>query len=821
LTSPTSKLVVSAIVLTAVAYVSMRPVGPAPALGDFLDPARGVWGVAYSAELPAEQVSRIPGLDGEVTVVYDDRHVPHIFANTVSDAYRAQGWVVARDRLFEMELQTRATAGTLTELVGERALPGDRASRQLGLAWAAERDWARSHGASFLRPMEAYAEGVQAYIRSMRPADLPIEYHLFGAEPLMWEAVHTAYLLNRMGRTLAFSATERRKAYVAARVGREAADALIPVNSPIQEPIEPHDGTRFVPTHIPPPGEPDPASAVQVRALRAFLDPFEDSRGYDGPVNGSNNWVVGPSRSETGNPILSGDPHLSLTLPSIWYEVHLVVPGELDVYGVTLAGTPGVVIGFNRDVAWSFTNTGNDVLDYYRERLDDEENPTRYMLDGEWRPLEQRVETYRDGAGDVIAVDTLVHTHRGPVLDIDGHPTSIRWTVLEGSGGFPGPMAGNTAGSVEEWMEIMAGWQAPNQNGIVADRDGHIGIQSAGFYPVRPDPTTGDWFYDGTTTRSDWQGRLERFPRSVDPEQGYLASANQQPVDPAAFGAFMGGDWPAPWRAMTINGLLRSKERHSAADLHAYQTHPTGARVTVFLPALLDAAQRLAEAGTSTPETAEAAALLAEWNGGYTPDNERAALFEEAMTQLQRHLWDELDDENGRRRATPGTDVTWALLDQPESPWWDDRSTEAVEDRDAFIGLSLSRALGSLRERRGPEGEGGWAWGTVLPKNVYHLLGIPALSRTNLPVTGGPSLLSPNSGGGTHGASWRMVVELGDEIRPRGTYPGGQSGNPLSPSYDDRMDHWVAGELEALHFPRTSDELTGTLSRLTLTGGAR
>ena len=815
----------SALVLAATVWVGARSVGPLPALGPFLDPANGVWGVAGTAELPSRQDAVIPGLQGNVRVVYDDRRVPHIYASSVEDAYRAQGWVVARDRLFQLELQARATAGRLTELVGAAALEADRTARGLALAEAADRSWAEIRDRPELGGvLTAYAEGVNAYLATLDPADRPLEYHLLSAEPAPWEPRYTLYLLKRMGWTLSLATDERSRAAAAARVGREAAAALFPDDSPIQEPIVPNGGTRYTEDVIPPPGSPDPAARAAATAWAALEPPLERSRTGDGPVLGSNNWAVGPTRSASGVPILAGDPHLGLTLPSIWYEVHLVVPGALDVYGVTLVGTPGVVIGFNRDVAWTFTNNRADVVDLFRERLDDPEAPRRYMLDGAWADLDLRVEEYRDRTGALLATDTLLGTHRGPVQVDDDVPTSLRWTVLDDQGADQGEVRALTrlvrARSVGEWMDATASWYAPIQNGLVADRHGHIAIRSPGYYPVRPDSAPGTWFRDGTTRASDWIGSLgpEHVPTAVDPEQGYLASANQQPVDPEMDDTYLGTDWPAPWRALTINGLLRAKDRHTPEDLASYQTWPSSARAEAFVSAFLAAAHARMEPGSDGTPTA-AATHLASWDLRYDRENPGPILFETAMEELADRLFDELADEEGRREVTPGTDVIWALLEQPDSPWWDVGSTDAVETRDRILAESLEAAFQGLQDRFGDPGPA-WRWGDHRHMRIMHLLGIPAFSRSGLSVQGGPGLLNPSSGSGTHGASWRMVVELGDEIRARGTYPGGQSGNPVSAGYADRLPLWVDGRLADLRFPAPEGTLEDQgLARSTLVLG--
>ena len=797
----------SATLLALCLYVGVRPVGPIPPLGDFLDPAKGVWASARSATLPDEVTHTVPALSGEVRIVYDDRRVPHIFAESVEDVVSGLGYAVARDRLFQLELQTRATAGTLTELVGEAAIAADRQSRRLALAWSAEQYYSKIEpGSELMAYPEAYADGVNAWMSEMSPADVPVEYHLLGRVPMAWQPQHSLYLLKRMGWTLSMSNTERRKNAAAALVGREAADGLFPVNAPIQEPIQPNGlgEARFAPLTLPPPGEPAPEMIAQAEALREFLGPMDGGVDDNGEtVLGSNNWAIGPSRSAEGHAILAGDPHLDFSLPSIWYEAHLVVPGELDVYGVTMPGIPAITIGFNRDVAWSFTNTGSDVMDLYRETVDDIDHPQSYRLDGEWRPFNQRIETYRNPNGSVLAVDTILHTHRGPVSRSAGVYVSLRWTVLEDPGELLALMGLNRAGSVNEWMAAMESWVAPTQNGLVADRQGNIAMLSSGLYPIRPPGTTGDWAYDGATSSNDWEGwyPVSSYPGSVNPDQGYLTSSNQQPVDPQNDDRYLGANWPSPWRAMRINQLLRADSVFTAADLSRFQTDPGSPRADVFVQAFLNAVGGLGR-------RSEAGQLLAEWDRRYTKENTRAALFELAMNELAGRTWDELVDGSGSRVATPRTAILATLLTDPENVWWDDRSTPGVvESRDDILVASLDAALQSAREAYGPESEGGWVWSRVANANVVHFLGISAFSAVNLPIRGGPETLNPNSGNGRNGASWRMVVELGDEIEGRGTYPGGQSGHPLSPTYLDRLEDWVGGQLQPLHFPRTVEEL--------------
>lgn len=691
-------------ILALALYAGARPIGPAPALGPFLDPANGVWAVAASAELPRSAAARIPGLGAPVRVVYDDRAVPHIFAASELDVARALGYVVARDRLFQMELQTLAASGRLTEIAGARALPLDREMRELGLPRVAERKLAAlDPNSDGMRAARAFAEGVNAWIDGMAPRDLPLEYRLLGRRPVRWEPVNSLHLLNRMGWTLAYSDDERVRLRAQARVGRDAADALFPVVSRIQEPIQPNGqrGPRWDTRPLPPPGAPDTAAILADR--QAPIPP---------DVLGSNNWAVAPARTAAGRALLAGDPHLELTLPSIWYETHLVVPGQLDVYGVTVPGAPFIVIGFNRDVAWTFTNTQSDVVDYYVETVDDPVSPTTYSLDGEWRPLERRVETYRGEGGEVVAVDTVRYTHRGPLRRAGragqgAQWLSVRWTLYDPMNESDAFVGAERARTVAEWMRAMEPYSVPAQNMLVADRTGTIAIRSTGHFPIRPGDGRGDVLRDGSTRASDWTGfwPVAEYPQAVNPAQGFLASANQQPVDPAVNPRYIGSNWYPPWRAMRINALLRADYAVTPDAMRRYQTDPGSARADAFAPAFLEAARRHGAAtsganggaanGGSTDGSmlARAAALLAEWDQRYTKDNERAVLFEYAMGELGSRLWDELRAPAGGRgddgpEPRPADAITAVLLADSASVWWDDRRTPAVERRDDILAAS-------------------------------------------------------------------------------------------------------------------------------------
>ena len=802
----------SSLVLGALLWVGARGVGPLPPAGPLLDPANGALALSRTSELPAQMKGVVPGLAGVVTVTYDDRGVPHISATSMGDAYRAMGWVVARDRLFQMELQVRAAAGTVSEF-NARALAVDTTARRIGLAWGAERRYALlKPGSKEMESLEAYTAGVNAYIDQMRPSELPIEYRLVGRKPLRWHPKNAFYFLARMSQTLSFILPELNILKAQLLVGRAAAEQLYAVNAPIQEPIVPNGQrtTRFDLAPLPPPGAGDSSVLGAARGLALGLSAFGAASELE-PTNraASNNWVVGPKRTKAGFAILAGDPHLELSLPSIWYEVHLVVPGQVDAYGYTFAGTPSIVLGFNRDVAWSATNTGADVADFYKETVDDALNPTKYQVDGEWRAIERKEERYRGPAGEVLRLDTLRFTHRGPLRKIGSLWLSMRWTALDTNnanaslGAF---QAAQTATSVATLMAALAPYPGPAQNFVMADRAGNIGIRSTGLFPIRPADGSGLAFRDGSTSASDWTGywAVKDYPQSVNPSQGFLASANQQPVDPRMSARYFGAEWPSPWRAMRINQRLRSDSAWTPNKIRLMQVDSGSARADFFVPYFLDAVLRLGAAGRSSNDLARTASLLAEWSRSYTPSDKRAVLFEAAMDRLSALTWDELvprDTASTMRPRTPGGPTLARLLRDPTSPWWDDRRTLAVESRDDILAKALTLGFADVVARHGRDPNGDdWRWANTSPMKLHHLLRIDPFSALNVAARSGPETIAPRAIGGTYSASERLVVEMGPTVHAWTTYPGGQSGNPFSSLYKDRLVKWAAGRLDTAIF---------------------
>ena len=842
--SMTTRRLVTAALCAAVGigttYVGVVGAGPLPPLGGLLSPAVGLWANAVD-DLPVEATSRIPSLDGTVDVRYDSRSVPHIFATTDADAMRALGYVTARDRLFQLEIQSRAGEGTLTELVGDAALPADQETRRLGMPRSAERKW-RDIGESTPsgKLLLAYAEGVNAYRTALSPRQWPMEYKLLNRAPREWLPLHSVHVLNRMGYTLARGPGELELLEARALVGDAAANALMEENSPVQEPIQPvsRNAARVALSAIPTPGAPDSMAARMVASLRstpgatsAGMSPLSWLKDTDPTVEqarafASNNWAVAPSRSANGHAMLAGDPHLELTLPSIWYEVHIVVPGSIEIGGVSIPGLPGVPIGYSRAVAWSATNTGADVMDFWREKVDTDTAPTAYELDGVMTKFaDTRIETYRDKVGHIIDTDTIYYTHRGPMQRQGREWLSMRWTVLESGKELEGYFAAFHATSAPAFLDSMARYyQAPAQNFITADTSGTIMIRSTGRYPVRTDSGRGTEVREGWFTKNDWIGDwpVARYPQGNNPAQGYLASANQQPIDPQQDALYLGPDPNFEiWRALQINRLLRADSTVTVDEMRGFHTNPGSVRADLLVPALVSAARARIAAGDTSQSLKAAEALLSSWDRQYTRVNTGARLFETAVGQTTARLYDEFIPAKSQTRVvTPSESRLLQLLADSANAWWDDRRTSDVrEDRNVILAQALRAAYDTLVTEYGDPAKTPWTWGRVAPAKPNHLLRLAGFAASEMPIDGGRGTLNPSvsSKRANFGASWRMVVEMDTEPRIHAVYPGGQSGNPASSRYLDRYAMWANGQLDSVRTPRSAKDLAASDTRAVLT----
>ncbi len=747
-----------------------------PPLGALLDPAGGVYALARASP-PASERLALAGLDGEVEVVRDRRGVPHIFATTDADAVRALGFVTAQDRLFQMDFIARVAAGRLSEAVGASALDTDRFLRRTGMEWGARRNWnaIEKEGGIERDVLGWYAEGVNAFIAQMRPADVPVEMRLLGYAPERWTPLHTLRILQYMAFDLSFDRNEPRLS--ALRAGLDSLDfeRLFPVHSPLVVPIVPTPGGGA--------------------SLPATVEPYPDASLFEGssgpaegfiPGKGSNNWAVWGARSATGMPLLAGDMHLSLTLPAIWYEAHLATPG-FNTYGVTVPGAPLPVEAYNDYIGWTFTNTGADQIDHYRLTVNREN--TAYLFDGLWHDFEMVPDTLGVLRGAAV-VDTLRYTHLGPVMDVDGQPVALRWTAHGRSRTMRALWNMHHATNLAEFEKATRDWDTPMQNILYAGRDGHIAIRSTGHLPVRAQGT-GSGLLDGTTSRNAWTGRVpfDQLPHAVDPERGWLSSTNQDPAD-ASYPYYLGRDWYSNLRSLRIARLLDARPQHSADDLKRYQADVHVMQFELMKP-LLDTLTALA------PRADSLRALLVAWDGEAVRDAAAPLAFYVFHETLRRRVWDEPVFARRRPAFVP---LYLLLRDTPGSPLLDRPDTPIREDAALLLRGVLAEAADSLRARFGPPAS--WRWGAVHGAVFEHLTqsdALAAFSRGPFPYPGFAETLSPAADlETTHSASWRVVVDFSAQPpQGWGVYPGGQSGNPFSPHYDD----FIGTYLDFRHYP--------------------
>ena len=439
------KFLSSLIVAGGLIYFLDRPIGAIPALGKLLSPFEGFWQNGESKVPVSEMDLQLEGLKGNVSVKFDENHVPHIFAENDEDLFYVQGYLVAKDRLWQMQFYTMVAAGRLTEAVGDKALDFDRYNRRLGMAETAKKIATEMVKDPLSKSMvESYSKGVNAYIKQLKYKDLPIEYKILGYMPEEWSPEKSALLLQQMRSTLNGGSDDYKMSNILAKYGSDVVKNLFP-DYPVEEsPIIPA-GTKwdFKPLPIPT----APAQVSTTTESTVLNIPSEKDEALNLPIPspkpeiGSNNWAVSGSKSAMGLPILANDPHLQLTLPSIWYQMQLVSP-TVNVYGVCLPGSPGITIGFNKDVAWGVTNVGSDVMDFYKIRFKDK-TMKEYWYNGAWKATTMKIEEFKIKGKKESVKDTVYYTHHGPILYNEGQkvfrnvaPTgcAMRWIAHETTG---------------------------------------------------------------------------------------------------------------------------------------------------------------------------------------------------------------------------------------------------------------------------------------------------------------------------------------------------------------------------------------------------
>ncbi len=808
--------------ITVAAFVALnRPIGLVPPLGKFLSPFSGFWRNGSIHDRIPDQVE-LPGLSANVTVVWDSRMIPHIFADNDHDLYLAQGFVTARHRLWQMEFQTLAAAGRLSEVLGERTVEYDRFQRRIGMLASAEQGVDAIMSEPETRDaINAYLLGVNHYISTLTPADLPVEYKLLDYKPQTATPLQLALLLKYFQYDLTFNTQDFAIERSLQLLDAETFRFWYPTHPPYDDPIVPK-GTRWnfkpiaprVPQPTPHPlgqhaerrtsldRKPGGVSSHDATPQFAFRANAPDPN--DGQVRGSNNWAVAPDRTLAGNALLAFDPHLTLYLPSLWYEVQLHAPG-INVYGVTPPGTPGVVFGFNQDIAWGATNAEDDLIDWYRLDLRDDYREYRYQEN--WLSTSTRFETIKV-RGKKAVVDTVYYSHHGPVVYRDGEPrffeaiapnTALRWTAHEPTNDLLGLMRVNRASDVSSFAAALSELRSPQLNFALAARSGDIGIWHTGMYPIRRQDVR--WgVKDGTRPQDEWGGWIprEHLPTSINPQRGWVSSANQKATD-ATYPYYMIWDFVSVDRASRINEELARLDNATTEDMKQLQLDVFNRHAREVLPTMLASVDQ----SQLAPDVRLVYNELAAWDYQHVATSTASRVFAYWWAYLYDAIWDDNVQREGGNLAWPSRDVTRYLLTNfTEHPVYDNVATEKNESLGDVALASLVTTVEKMTEAFGPFGAE-WNTGTSRGTTIGHLGRIPSFGRR---VATGGTNTTVNATKRTSGPSWRMVASLETPIRAWTIYPGGQSGNPGSRYYDSMVSDWVKGKYREAVFLTAPDQ---------------
>ncbi len=782
----------------ALCYALNRNWGTVPPLGNFLSPFTGFWANAESPQAAANSTTlAIKGLQAPINVQYDEMGVAHIFAQNDHDLYLAQGYVTAKDRLWQMEFQTHYAAGRLTEIIGEGKdqlmLQSDRYQRRMGAVYGAEKSLeGMMKDPRAKAALEAYAEGINAYIASLSPRDYPFEYKLLGYAPEPWTPLKSALFLKNMSFVLASGTDDLRMTNILRKYGKAIAEDLFP-NYPFQEsPIIPA-GTPldFKPVPI-------PQAPIDFVGRGSFQAQTERDKGI-----GSNNWAVAGSKSATGLPLLANDPHLTLSLPSIWYQIQLHAPG-INVYGSTMPGSPNVIIGFNNDIAWGVTNVGADVIDWYEVKFKDA-SLNEYWHDGRWKKIQKRLEIYHVKGGKTL-VDTVLYTHHGPIVYLDhekplrkniptGH--ALRWIAHESSQEVTTFYLLNRAKNYDDYVKALSYYAAPAQNFVFASNQNDVALWVNGRFPLKA-PQQGKYILDGTNPQADWQGYIphEHNPHVKNPSRGFVSSANQFSTDPQ-YPYYINWEFAPAERGRRINARLGSMQKATTDSLRLLQNDNYNLRAADWRPVLTSLLAK------PNAKQAKALELIKQWNLENNANEIAPTIFTVWMQLLQDAIWkDDFDFDEKIPMKYPSVDRTLALIkSNPKAAWFDNTQTKSTETLEQLVSNSLSASLDSLEKwQKAPLGEA-WQWSKYKSTDIKHLIpGMDALSKMNVTIGGGAGIVNATTE--RTGPSWRMVVQLATQggVQGYGVYPGGQSGNPGSWHYDDLIETWRKGELKPLLF---------------------
>ncbi|MFE9681080.1 penicillin acylase family protein [Streptomyces sp. NPDC006285] len=837
-------LICAAVVSFAVLALLGLGHGPVPALGKALVPGGGVWQSASASTTVRTETLTLPELKGPVTVSFTAEGYASVEAGSDDDLFVAQGYVTARMRFTQLDLQRRMGAGRLSELVGAVALDSDKFQLRLGLLRTAEARWAATpRDSAAARALTGYAEGVNSWRRHLeKTGEWPTLYGLTGVRPQPWTPVDSLVVQGVVTQQMNFNTVALDYSLLRKSLGPELTTAWFPEFAPTeQRPYDPgpykklppaprtvRNANAADPARTPEAAPAKSGAATPPRALGAAASrervPEEDVlpetvRQLD---FNSNAWVANGPRVAGGGAMLAGDPHLSTTLPSYWFEISLTSPGY-QTSGGSLPGLPGVLIGKNRNISWSLTNAQTVGTLFYKEKLSPD-RPDSYYWKGAWRPMEKvRYSIPVRGGSDVpLTVDRTVH---GPMMTLLGQRVAVDWM-----GNFPhndleSLLAANRATDYTSFRQALRGWKAPALNFVYADEKGHIGTFLVGDVPQTPKGSQ-PWYPLSGTGDEDVVGTIpyEALPQSYDPPGHLIASTNQRPVTrdyPYYVGTSV--DFDPGYRQSVIERFHTERGALTSEDYVTLQNDVTDDLAVELKPTLLTALDGMRLTGRER----EARDLLASWNHSMDADSPAASVWWTFLDAYLRGVFQPYWDE----KKVPASEDPW-ILDLKRSPiplremlqYW----TLEDPDNPAFtppggtprtapevMRTAFRAAVNQLSGDLGADPDA-WTWGRLHTREIPSLIGAPGLQYG--PYGDGGSPWTVNAAGGdlssSYGPSLRVIVRWPRAGAPEAMaiYPGGQSETPIADWYDNLVELWRDKKYLPMGPPRSARETTATWS---------
>ena len=849
-------LAASIVAIVLLIIVFSTPIMGMFALGPIVSPG-GIFDASYSSTYSSKTVS-LTGIDDTVIIKRDNWGVPHIFAKSQKDAVFALGYCHAHDRMFQMEMTIRTGMGRMAEIMGNDSLDDDIYYETLGIGKAAQEmlnqfESERSTNSELdemLNILDAYVDGVNYEIQHrIRTKTLPIEFQLLGFKPSPWSPLKTFVYNRLMSLMLTYSTYDLHATILRDELfngNLTAMEEIFPLNNTYyQVPIVPKYGNYSLPPVSQTVGvEELQSSSIDTEArslaIKSILDNTPESvRFFQQSWIGSNNWVANGTKTATGAPILCNDMHLSIDLPHIWYEAHMVATDEdWNIFGYTLTGTPTVVVGFNTHVAWGFTNVGNDAVDWYEYVWNADKTQYWSGTDNTWKALSERPVNI-PVKGQSNYTGTIKYTEDGVVMAETMGKTLIafRWTATESPTYEILALSGaNKARNWQEFNESMQYFSDPTQNCVFADSDGNIALRPTGRFIKRnfTEALQGRFIQNGSDPNLDksWEYiPFDELPYDLNPAQGYLASANQKSTGPD-YQYYISSAQAAGYRGRSINRHLYEAPDGSIdvdfmKDAQCGEMGILDISAESFTPFFVNATEQSGQISSGTI-AADALSELKDWhNSNYRYLMNKTfvgpTIFYATMSRFKQYVWQDEYEEAGVSASKPQDNtLEYLVREKPNSPWFDNISTTStVEDRDDIIVKAFLKAVEDLEEEFGSDITNDWKWGKYHRMFFNHLAGIPAFGKGSYDHDGsGYTLLAAGGRRVGGGPSERMVVDFSNISNSWSVLPAGISGNPANPHYADQaLELWMKGKYHLMliqydtaeEFPKEYLEATVTL----------